>query len=293
MKRKTPLVTIYMPVYNAERYLSQSIESILNQSFSNFKFIIIDDASTDNSWKIIKSYAKKDSRIISLKNHINLGVSLTSNIAISKVKTKFLARMDADDISFPDRLEKQLKYLKKNPKTIALGGQCLVIDKNSQIIGNKKFPTKAKQLTKMIFWAIPIQQPSMIINLSKLPKDFIWYSPSKSSAEEVDLMFRLMLYGQITNLADNLLFYRHLNNSLSHKNPKHTFKLTLKSRLTALNLGFKPTFTAIILNVCQIIIINILPNYLINQIWSLLRGINKNTSPKLQYNLLNEVAPQT
>jgi len=272
---KKPLVTIYMPVFNASPYLNQSIDSILNQSYSNFEFIIVDDASTDNSWKIIKSYAKKDSRIIAIKNQINLGVSLTSNIAISKAKGKFLARMDADDISFNDRIEKQVKFLTKNPKNIAVGGQCVVIDEFDNIIGNKNFPTQPRQLKDMIFWAIPIQQPSMMINFAKLPKKFIWYTPNQSSAEEVDLMFRFMIYGQIANLEDNLLFYRHLNNSLSHKNPKTTFKLTLKSRFAALSLGFKPSLKAIILNLMQIIVIASIPNNLINETWSRLRGINK------------------
>ncbi len=275
MKSKKPLVTIYMPVFNATQYLNQAIDSILNQSYSNFEFIIIDDASTDNSWKIIKSYAKKDSRIIAIKNYINLGVSLTSNIAISKAKGKFLARMDADDISFSNRIEKQVQFLTKNPKIIATGGQCIVIDEFDNIIGNKNFPTQSKQLKDMIFWAIPMQQPSMMVNLSKLPKKFVWYVPNQSSAEEVDLMFRFMLYGQITNLEDNLLFYRHLNNSLSHKNPKSTFNLTIKSRFNALKFGFKPSPKAIILNLMQIVVIALIPNHLINEIWAHLRGIKK------------------
>ncbi|MDD3002625.1 MAG: glycosyltransferase family 2 protein [Candidatus Shapirobacteria bacterium] len=277
MKTINPLVTIYMPVFNAIPYLSQAIESILNQSYSNFEFIIVDDASTDNSWKVIKSYAKKDSRIIAIKNHINLGVSLTSNIAISKAKGKFLARMDADDISFTDRIEKQVDFLIKNPKTIAVGGQCVVIDENNNIIGNKKFPTQHQKLKDMIFWAVPMQQPSTMINLDKLPQNFVWYSPNQSSAEEINLMFRFMIYGQISNTEDNLLFYRHLNNSLSHKNPKATFKLTIKSRFDALSLGFKPNFKAIILNIMQLIIIALIPSNLIYDIWYLIRGIKKPT----------------
>ena len=82
-KIKKPLLTIYMPVFNAAPYLAQSIESILNQSLKNFEFIIIDDASTDDSWKIIKSYARRDSRLRIYRNRLNLGVSITSNIAIS------------------------------------------------------------------------------------------------------------------------------------------------------------------------------------------------------------------
>lgn len=277
MKTTNPLVTIYMPVYNATDYLAQSIESILNQSYSNFEFIIIDDGSTDNSWKIIKNYAQKDDRIIPIKNRINLGVSLTSNIAISISKGKFLARMDADDISFSDRIEKQVKILTKNSKLVALGGQCLVIDKDDNIIGNKNFPTKPKKLQEMIFWAIPMQQPSMMINLTKLPKNFSWYAPNNTSAEEVDLIFRLMKCGQIANTKDNLLFYRHLNTSLSHINPKSTFILTLKSRFKAIQDGHQPSFKAIILNICQIIAVATIPNYLINEIWSLIRGIKKIT----------------
>lgn len=109
-KIKKPLITVYMPVFNAAAFLDQSISSIISQTFSDFEFIIVDDCSTDNSWKIIKSYAKKDKRIIAIKNKINLGVSLTSNIAISQSSGKFLARMDADDISFTDRLQKQLDF---------------------------------------------------------------------------------------------------------------------------------------------------------------------------------------
>ena len=276
MKQK-PLITVYMPVFNAAQFLDQSISSILNQTFSNFEFIIVDDASTDNSWKIIKSFAKKDKRIIAIKNKINLGVSLTSNIAISQSSGKFLARMDADDISFTDRLQKQIDFFKKNKSTVAIGGQCVVIDEFNNVIGNKNFPTKFNKIKDMIFWAVPLQQPSMMINLSKLPKNFTWYQPNQSSAEEINLMFRFMQYGQISNLADNLLFYRHLNNSLSHKNPKATFKLTLKSRFNALKLGFRPSFTAIILNLMQLIVVGLIPNYLIYEIWYRIRGIKKST----------------
>lgn len=277
-KKTKKLVTVYMPVFNASKFLHQSIESILNQTYSNFEFIIVDDASTDNSWKIIRSYAKKDKRIIAIRNNINLGVSLTSNIAISKAQGKFLVRMDADDISFSNRIESQLNYFKNHPHTVAVGGQCIVIDENDNIIGNKNFPTKSKKLKEMIFWAIPMQQPSIMINLNKLPKNFTWYTPNVSSAEEINLMFRFMLYGNLANLPQNLLFYRHLDTSLSHKNPKETFKLTLKSRYQALSLGFRPNIKAIFINILQIIAVLTIPSHLINEIWCQIRGIKTNSN---------------
>lgn len=283
---KSRLVSIIMPVFNAQDFLSQSIESILNQTYSNFEFIIVDDASTDKSWSIIKSYSRKDKRIKIFRNQKNHGVSFTSNKAIKLCQDQFLARMDADDISFPDRIEKQLNYLQKNPQTVAVGAQCVVINKFNQVIGYKNFPLNHPELQQMIFWAIPLQQPSCMINLQKLPPSFHWYASNSTSAEEVDLIFKLMQYGQIANLKDNLLFYRYLDTSLSHKNPKKTFQITLKSRVKALQYGFRPSFKAVLINIIQIILVNILPSNFINLIWLQFRGIKEtNLYPQLNKEL--------
>lgn len=267
-----------MPVFNAAPYLTQSIESILNQTLTNFEFIIVDDASTDDSWKIIKSYSRRDSRIRIYRNHLNLGVSTNSDIAISLARCKYLARMDADDISTPNRLEKQLKYLKSHPKTVVVGAQCTIINQSDQIIGFKNFPTDSKKIRDMLFWAVPIQQGYMMINRSLLPKNFTWYSANKSSAEEVGLYFQLSQYGLMANLKDNLYFYRQINTSLSHQNPKNTFYLTLQSRLIAIKNGFKPPFKAILINIAEIIVISLLPSSLIYSLWYFIRGISRNQS---------------
>jgi glycosyltransferase involved in cell wall biosynthesis len=273
-KIKKPVVTVYMPVFNSEKYLADSIESILTQTYSHFEFIMIDDGSTDSSWKIIRSYARKDSRIRAYKNKINLGVSLNSNIAISLARGQYIARIDADDIAFPDRLRKQLSYLKNHPDTVAVGGQCITIDNDNLIIGHKKFPTNPEKLASMLFWAVPIQQPSMMVNRKKLPKNFTWYEKNKTSAEETTLMFNLLKYGNLANLPDYLLYYRQLPTSLSHQNPRLTYYLTLQSRLNALSDGYSPTFPAIIINLIQFCAINLLPASTINWLWNSLRGIN-------------------
>jgi len=270
-----PLVSVIMPVFNSAPFLSQAIESILTQSYKNFELIIIDDASTDTSKKIISQFVKNNKRVRFVKNKINLGVSLSTNIGISQAKGQLIAKMDSDDIALPYRLEKQVKFLQNHPKCVAVGGQCIVIDEENNVIGNKVFPTIASKTKDMIFWAVPIQQPSIMIRTNLLPKDFSWYSKSKSSAEDVDLMFRLLNFGQLKNLSQNVLLYRHRSNSLSHTNPKLTFRLTLQSRLNAIKNGYRPSLKAIILNIAQVITISLLPNSLINQLWSILRGINK------------------
>ena len=278
-KTKRPLVSVIMPVYNPGDYLVDAIESILNQTFTDFELIIVNDASTDNSWQTIKSYAEKDSRIRAFKNKINLGVSLTSNIAISQARGKFLARMDSDDISTLDRLEKQVAYLKAHSDTVVVGGQVTIVDENNRVVGFKNFPTNQKQINDMIFWAVPIQQGTMVINRSLLPKNFVWYAPSKYSAEEVDLFFNLFKHGKFANIADNVYFYRQISTSLSHQNPKKTFWITLKSRINAIKHGFKPSLFAVFVNLVQIFVITFIPNRIIMNLWYFIRGIKHiNTS---------------
>lgn len=279
-KFKKPLISVYMPVWNAATYLPAAIESILSQTFTRFEFIIIDDASDDDSWKIIKKYARLDKRIRAYKNKINLGVSLTSNIAIAHARCQYLARMDADDISVSNRLEKQIQFLRKNQSVIAVGSQCTCIDKDNKIIGYKNFPTDSSKLSKMIFWAVPMQQPSMMINTKKLPKKFVWYDKNQSSAEDINLMFQLLKFGQLSNLPDYGLYYRQLPQSLSHRNPKKTFALTLQSRLLALKNGYRPTFLAVLINLAQIFAISILPSNTIYHLWYLVRGV---TQPKSNF----------
>ncbi len=108
-----PVITVLMPVYNAEKFLKEAIESILNQTFSDFEFLIIDDGSVDNSAKIIRSYS--DSRIRYIQNEKNQGISFTLNKGIELASSEYIARMDADDISYPARLEKQYQYFRDNP----------------------------------------------------------------------------------------------------------------------------------------------------------------------------------
>lgn len=276
MKKTTnPLISIVMPVYNPGSFLPQAIESILNQTYQNFEFIIVNDGSTDNSLKTIKSYSKIDKRIKVFNNPRNMGVSYTANLAISKAKGQYIARMDSDDIAFPDRLEKQLKFLQKHPKTIAVGGQCIIINENNQIIGNKKFPTDYQKLRQMIFWAIPMQQPSVMINTKLLPPNFVWYFANRPYGEDVGFIFRLLQCGQIANLPDFTLYYRTSPNSLLHRKLRETFNSTILSRLQAIREGQRPTLFAIFYNIVQILAVNLLPAFLICEIWDRVRGIKE------------------
>ena len=269
-----PLVSVVMPVYNAGDFLVESIQSILNQTYKNFEFIIIDDASTDNSWEIMKKFKKSDSRIRIFQLEKNVGVSQTVKLAIEKAKGDFLARMDADDIAHPQRLEKQVNYLLKNTKTVAIGTQCKLIDKKGQTIGQKKFPTKFADIYKYIFTFVPLQQPTLMINKTKLPKNFEYYYDSLDTAEEVELLFKLFLYGKVKNLKEKLHSYRLHDKNTSLKNLKRTFLLTLISRFRAiLKYRYRPTLLGLISTLIQSLIVLLLPAKMILSLYWFLKKI--------------------
>lgn len=279
------LISVVMPVYNAGDFLVDSIESILRQTHKNFEFVIVDDHSKDESWKIIQKYKKLDKRIKAYRNTKNLGVSHTVNRAIKMSRGEYIARMDADDISYDNRLKKQYQYLKKNKDTVAIGTQCILIDKNNKIIGKKTFPTKAKDIYEYIFTFVPVQQPSMMINRNKLPKKFEFYIDGMNTAEEIELFFKLFKYGKVKNLKDYLLMYRLHDNNSSLKDLKKTFLLTLISRLKSIVVyKYKPSFANLVTTICQTVIVLLLPKEITLWIYAKIRNI----SPDVFTNQNNE-----
>ena len=114
-------ISVIMAVYNAEKTLKEAVESILNQTYKNIEFIICDDASTDNSFKLLEEYTKKDDRIILIKNEVNSRLSFSLNHCLKYATGEYVARMDGDDISTPERFEKQIKFLKEHPEYDLVG----------------------------------------------------------------------------------------------------------------------------------------------------------------------------
>lgn len=249
-----------LPVYNAQEFINQSVQSILEQTYANFEFIIVDDGSTDDSWDILTKYAKKDARIILLKNKTNQGPVRAIKKAIRKIKGQLIARMDADDIALPDRLKKQIDYLLAHPDTVAVGGQCLLINEKEEIVGEKKFPCAFEKIKRLIFTFIPVQQPTLMIARSRLPKNFVYYEEKTPVAEEVELLLKLFKHGKVENIKNTVLLYRIHKNNTSLKNVRTTFYLTLKTRIKAVaQYGYKPRLSDILINIVQIIAVTCLP----------------------------------
>ena len=253
MKNKKPLVSVVMPVFNAGDFLRPAIDSILNQTYKNLELILVDDASTDGSSKVLLEYKKLGNKIHVYRNKKRFGVSRSASIGVAHSKGDFIARMDADDIAATDRIEKQVNFLLKSKEVVAVGGQCDLIDKKGVKFGEKRFPTSNKDIKSMIFSSVPLQQPTLMVNKALLPGDFVWYDENYSSAEELELLFKLFKFGKVRNLKDFILKYRMHDHNTSLANPKQTFYLTLKTRLIAvLKYGYIPSFKGVLTTLMEI-----------------------------------------
>uniref|UniRef100_A9AAL8 Glycosyl transferase family 2 n=1 Tax=Methanococcus maripaludis (strain C6 / ATCC BAA-1332) TaxID=444158 RepID=A9AAL8_METM6 len=208
-EENNPLVSVIMPNYNNEKYLAEAIESILNQTYEHFEFIIIDDCSTDNSWHIIQNYAKKDNRIKMFRNEVNLKIVKTRNkgFELMSPHSKYIAIFDSDDVSMPERLEKQINFSEKNVDYGLIGSHTLIIDENSKIIGYRKYETDLKKIIKNMVKKNQFAQPSVMIRKSVLD-DVGYYDEKYTRCQDYDLWFRIAKSFKIENLDEFLIKYR-------------------------------------------------------------------------------------
>jgi glycosyltransferase involved in cell wall biosynthesis len=214
MKDYIPKITVLMPVYNCELYINEAIDSILNQTFTDFEFLIIDDASTDETVAIIETY--KDSRIILLQKPENTGYINSLNYGIKLAKGKYIARMDGDDFSHLQRFEKQVAFLEANEKVILCSGWYSLMD--SGII--RKLPESHETIKLAFLRGNCMAHPLVMIRKEVLDKLDVVYDVSKEPSEDYDLFVRLAFLGELHNLQEVLLDYRIHGSQVSSKIPK-------------------------------------------------------------------------
>lgn len=183
-----PLVSIIMGAYNGEKTISRCIESIINQTYTNWEFIICNDCSTDNTLKIINEYSERDSRIIILNNDRNIRLAASLNRCLDVAKGKYVARMDADDESLPSRLEVQVKYLEEHPDVDCVGVARIVFDEYGEhgIRRENEYPSKNDLL-----YMNPFAHPTIMMKKS-VYNELQGYTVSEETmrAEDLDLWFR-------------------------------------------------------------------------------------------------------
>jgi glycosyltransferase involved in cell wall biosynthesis len=215
-KLEKPIISVIMSVYNTpEKYLRESIESILNQSFRNFEFIIINDGSSKENVNVIKSY--EDKRIKLINNTINVGLTKSLNIGISNARGKYIARMDSDDISISNRFEKQLEYMEKNEDVIVLGGFAIELGNNLNLNGNI-LDDFEKTKIRLLFYNATFPHATAFIRKEALDKHKLNYDENILKAQDYALWADCLKYGKIASISEVLILYRIHENQITNKN---------------------------------------------------------------------------
>ncbi|TDH28846.1 glycosyltransferase [Segetibacter sp. 3557_3] len=203
-----PTISIIMPAYNSEKYLREAIDSILQQTFAGFELIIINDGSTDDTKQLINAYT--DPRIVYLENDKNRGLIYTLNYGLSKANGRYIARMDADDICLPTRLEKQLRYFESRPEVAVVASTVNFINDSGKPAGiwnADRDNTTREKIKQGMAWENCIAHPSVMIR-SNVAKQYR-YRPGQLHAEDYDLWLRLLADGfVIEKITEPLLLYR-------------------------------------------------------------------------------------
>ncbi len=267
-KAQEPVLSVIMPVYNAEKYLKQAISSVIKQTFRDFELIIMDDASTDSSWDIISKLARRyPARIRTFQSEKRVGRAVTLMHQIALSRGEFIARMDATDIALPERFKTQLNFLASNPKTIACGGQCLIINENGKITGEKKLPTSFDDIYKYILKFCPALQPTIMIAKKRLPYDFEYYNTRLYFAESLEFLFRIFKYGRVENVSEYILLQRQVNKNLSQMETKKSEIVIFLSHLNAiLNYGYRPNASGVVYSILNLFLTLFVPKRVQNLI---------------------------
>jgi glycosyltransferase involved in cell wall biosynthesis len=200
------MLSVLMPVFNAEAFLAAAIESILGQTHRDFRFIIVNDGSTDGSSAIIADYARRDSRIVPLVQP-NGGITAALNFGLRSIDTTYVARMDADDISLPERFARQLLYLESHQSIVALGTRVRTIDREGRSRHLRDILVGPDKIAAALPYRNVINHPSVMMRTETL-RDAGGYRARFRNSQDYDLWLRLSSAHQLDNLAEPLLLYR-------------------------------------------------------------------------------------
>ena len=217
---RTPLVSVVMPAFNCAQYIEEAIESILSQTFVDFEFIIIDDGSEDLTLTIIKKYSVLDARIIIFRNKKNIGLIKSLNIGLKLAKGKYIARMDADDVSRSSRFAKQVCFMEKHPEVGILGTAYEVIDEEGKCINQFRQPTEDEGIRWQYLFHNSFCHPSIIIRKSVINHNNLRYE-KYLYAEDYKFISQILKYSKGANYPEYLIQWRRSQTQISSRKSKH------------------------------------------------------------------------
>lgn len=271
---KSVNVSVIMACYNSLPFLDEAIQSLLDQTERDWELIAVDDCSTDATLVRLNEWAALDSRIRVVRMPENGGAGAARDFALKQpLNGEYIAIFDGDDVSLPDRFRKQIAYLQSHSDVVALGTQADLINEKGDLVGTKTFPIAADALYQLMYTAIPIQLPSLMVNRKLLPADFDWFEGWRYS-EDTLLFFKLAHYGKLANLAESYILYRSYPDSTSSRHAKRYFYQTWEGRkLACEKWGYKPTLRARLISILQYLVVSCIPASWLPQLYKRVRKI--------------------
>jgi glycosyltransferase involved in cell wall biosynthesis len=227
-----PSVTVLMSVHNGQRHLEEAMDSILRQTFSDFEFVVIDDGSDDETWSILSAYAASDKRIVLLRNRKNIGLTRSLGIGLGIARGNHVARQDADDVSFPRRLARQIKYLIGNPDVGLIGTWADVVDENGRWIGSWEPAARPSVIKWLLLFGNCFIHSTVMMRRSAL-MEVGAYSSSVKYAQDYDLWSRMSFEFQLANLPEALACARvwpdRITNRFSYAQDETASQVSLRA----------------------------------------------------------------
>lgn len=232
--KPTPTVSMQMAVYNGERFLLATLESILGQHFTDFELIIVDDGSTDRTPDILAAYAARDGRIVLLNHHTQQGISAARNRALAAARGRYIAITDADDLSYPSRLQKQVAFLDAHPEIGLLGSWASRIDEDGKIITAMRLPVESALLQWSLLFYPPIVHSASVMRTELLQR-VGGYPLDKPCTVDYDLWLRLAKITKFHTLPEELVAYRVHPYGVSAQRQEEQTKIARQLSQTALS----------------------------------------------------------
>src|SRR4030095_2389369 len=214
-----PIISVVMSVYNGQAFLAEAVESILGQTFRDFEFIVIDDGSTDRTEKILATYASRDGRLRVFRQE-NKGRTESLNIGIGLAEGKYIARMDADDVSLPHRLQVQVDFMEQHPEVCLLSASYERINKDGRLLDRVPVPLLDDEIRSMMLHKNAMCHPAVMMRKEVVIACGV-YRKVFSESEDYDLWLRMSERCQLANLEEPILQYRVHSRQASNVHLRH------------------------------------------------------------------------
>jgi glycosyltransferase involved in cell wall biosynthesis len=238
------ILSVVLPVFDGERYVAKTIDSVLSQSYRDYEFLILDDGSLDNTPQILNQYSHRDPRI-RLLQHENRGVGYTLNRGLGESRGRFVALIGADDLALPGRLEKQVDFLSNHPDHVLVGGFLKIIDGDGRSVGLRRYPLTDQNLRARMLIYNPFGAPSIMFRR----KDAIAAGGFTSrfwTCEDYDFILRLAKRGKVANLPEPLTAYRLHDSAIKATQTLRQLRDTLDTKRAAYSeYGYRRTLEAL------------------------------------------------